>query len=40
MSGVKNFTVQVVRQQTAIVPLQGVTEIISNIFVRQSIIIR
>lgn len=40
MSGVKNFTVRVIRQQTVIVPLQGVTGIVPNIFVRQSIIRR
>ena len=40
MSRVKNFTVRVVRQQTAIVPLQGVVGIVPNIFVRQSIIKR
>ncbi|MFV0545963.1 MAG: hypothetical protein ACK5ND_07155 [Bacteroides sp.] len=38
MSRVKNFTVRVVRQQTANVPLQGVAGIVSTIFIRQSII--
>jgi RHS repeat-associated protein len=38
MSGVKNFTVQVTRQQTINVPLQGVTGVVPNVFIQQTII--
>ena len=40
MSGVKNFTVQVTRQQTINVPLQGVAGIEPNVFVPRLIIKR
>lgn len=38
MSGVQNFTVRVVRQQTVTFPLQGITGIVPNVFVRQTIL--
>lgn len=40
MSDVKNFTVQVTRQQTINVPLQGVTGVVPNAFVPRTILKR
>jgi RHS repeat-associated protein len=40
MSGVTNFTVQVTRQATQLMPLQGVTGVVPNIFVPRTVIKR
>jgi RHS repeat-associated protein len=40
MSGVSNFTVQVTRQQTVNLPLHGVTGVVPNVFIPQTIIKR
>lgn len=40
MSGVKNFTVRVTREQIVKVPLQGVAGVVPNLFIQKTIIRR